>query len=61
MRHSADGGSARLWDAVVLDSGCPDLSVRVVEVEASAGETLLTGTFDARAVAVLKMLRHGFS
>jgi hypothetical protein len=56
MRHSAGGGSARLRDIMVLDVGGPDLTVRVVEVEARGGEPLVTGPLHACVVALLAIL-----
>jgi hypothetical protein len=56
VRYSAGGGLARLRNAVVLDLGDSDISVRIVEVEAGAREALLASALHAQAIALLAIL-----
>jgi hypothetical protein len=59
MHHSAGGGPTRFGDVGVLDSGDPDFSIRIIEVEAGAGEVLRASALHAQAIALLAVVRHG--
>jgi hypothetical protein len=58
MRRPAGGSPTSFGDFGVLDSGGPDFSVWVVEVETRTGEVVRTGALHAQAIALLAIVRH---
>jgi hypothetical protein len=59
MHHSAGGGPTRFGDVRVLDSGDPDFSIRIIEVEAGAGEALRLDALHSQAIAFVADVGDG--
>jgi hypothetical protein len=57
--HPAGGNPTRFGDVVVLESGDPNFSVRIIEVEAGAGEALRLDALHVQAIAFVEVMVYG--